>query len=242
MSLELKGINLSLAGRQLIRSLDMHLELGEVVGLLGPNGAGKTTTFNLIIGQLQPDHGDVLLDGHSITTLTMPQRARMGLGYLPQEASVFRSLTVRENLLLGLEQSRLPAPERHQRLNQLVADFHLEPFLQRRGIQLSGGERRRTEVARALAVGARGPRYLLLDEPFAGVDPLAVHDLQTLILSLKQKQVGLLITDHNVRETLSITDRAYILNEGAVLASGSSQAVASDPLVKQYYLGESFTI
>ncbi|MCY4359961.1 LPS export ABC transporter ATP-binding protein [Candidatus Synechococcus spongiarum LMB bulk10E] len=242
MSLELKGINLSLAGRQLIRSLDMHLELGEVVGLLGPNGAGKTTTFNLIIGQLQPDHGDVLLDGHSITTLTMPQRARMGLGYLPQEASVFRSLTVRENLLLGLEQSRLPAPERHQRLNQLVADFHLEPFLQRRGTQLSGGERRRTEVARALAVGARGPRYLLLDEPFAGVDPLAVHDLQTLILSLKQKQVGLLITDHNVRETLSITDRAYILNEGAVLASGSSQAVASDPLVKQYYLGESFTI
>ncbi|KKZ10337.1 MAG: ABC transporter [Candidatus Synechococcus spongiarum 15L] len=242
MSLELKGINLSLAGRQLIRSLDMHLELGEVVGLLGPNGAGKTTTFNLIIGQLQPDHGDVLLDGHSITTLTMPQRARMGLGYLPQEASVFRSLTVRENLLLGLEQSRLPAPERHQRLNQLVADFHLEPFLQRRGTQLSGGERRRTEVARALAVGARGPRYLLLDEPFAGVDPLAVHDLQILILSLKQKQVGLLITDHNVRETLSITDRAYILNEGAVLASGSSQAVASDPLVKQYYLGESFTI
>ena len=242
MSLELKGINLSLAGRQLIRSLDMHLELGEVVGLLGPNGAGKTTTFNLIIGQLQPDHGDVLLDSHSITTLTMPQRARMGLGYLPQEASVFRSLTVRENLLLGLEQSRLPAPERHQRLNQLVADFHLEPFLQRRGTQLSGGERRRTEVARALAVGARGPRYLLLDEPFAGVDPLAVHDLQTLILSLKQKQVGLLITDHNVRETLSITDRAYILNEGAVLASGSSQAVASDPLVKQYYLGESFTI
>ena len=242
MSLELKGINLSLAGRQLIRSLDMHLELGEVVGLLGPNGAGKTTTFNLIIGQLQPDHGDVLLDGHSITTLTMPQRARMGLGYLPQEASVFRSLTVRENLLLGLEQSRLPAPERHQRLNQLVADFHLEPFLQRRGTQLSGGERRRTEVARALAVGARGPRYLLLDEPFAGVDPLAVHDLQILILSLKQKQVGLLITDHNVRETLSITDRAYILNEGAILASGSSQAVASDPLVKQYYLGESFTI
>ncbi|MCY4235386.1 MAG: LPS export ABC transporter ATP-binding protein [Cyanobacteria bacterium MAG CAR2_bin_4] len=242
MSLELKGVSLILGGRQLIQSLDMQLEPGEVVGLLGPNGAGKTTTFNLIIGQLQPDQGDVVLDGCPITTLTMPQRARMGLGYLPQEASVFRSLTVGENLLLSLEQSRLPAPERRQRLNELVADFRLEPFLQRRGAQLSGGERRRTEVARALAVGARGPRYLLLDEPFAGVDPLAVHDLQTLILRLKQKQVGLLITDHNVRETLSITDRAYILNQGTVLASGSSQAVAHDPLVKQYYLGESFTI
>lgn len=242
MSLELKGINLSLAGRQLIRSLDMHLNLGEVVGLLGPNGAGKTTTFNLIIGQLQPDQGDVVLDGHSITALTMPQRAKLGLGYLPQEASVFRSLTVRDNLLLSLEQSRLPASARHQRLNQLVADFQLEPFLQRRGAQLSGGERRRTEVARALAVGAHGPRYLLLDEPFAGVDPLAVHDLQTLILHLKQQRVGLLITDHNVRETLSITDRAYILNRGTVLASGSSQAVAGNPLVRQYYLGKSFTI
>ncbi len=242
MSLELKDVNLSLAGRQLIQALDMHLELGEVVGLLGPNGAGKTTTFNLITGQLQPDYGDILLDGHSITSLTMPQRARMGLGYLPQEASVFRSLTVQENLLLSLEQSRLPAPARRRRLDELIADFHLEPFLQRRGTQLSGGERRRTEVARALAVGAHGPRYLLLDEPFAGVDPLAVHDLQTLILHLKQDQVGLLITDHNVRETLSITDRAYILNKGTVLASGSSQAVASNPLVKRHYLGESFTI
>ncbi|SAY38680.1 LPS export ABC transporter ATP-binding protein [Candidatus Synechococcus spongiarum] len=242
MSLELQGINLSLAGRQLIQSLDMHLHPGEVVGLLGPNGAGKTTTFNLITGQLQPDQGDISLDGHSITALTMPQRARLGLGYLPQEASVFRSLTVRDNLLLSLEQSRLPAPARRQRLNQLVADFQLKPFLQRRGAQLSGGERRRTEVARALAVGTHGPRYLLLDEPFAGVDPLAVHDLQTLILRLKQQQVGLLITDHNVRETLSITDRAYILNEGTILASGSSQVVASDPLVRQYYLGTSFTI
>ena len=242
MSLELRDVNLSLAGCHLIRSLTMELEMGEVVGLLGPNGAGKTTTFNLIIGQLQPDQGDVFLDGRSITALTMPQRARLGLGYLPQEASVFRSLTVRDNLLLSLEQSRLPPSERHQRLSQLIADFQLEPFLQRRGAQLSGGERRRTEVARALAVGAHGPRYLLLDEPFAGVDPLAVHDLQSLILRLKQKQVGLLITDHNVRETLSITDRAYILNQGTILASGSSHAVASDPLVKRHYLGESFTI
>jgi len=172
----------------------------------------------------------------------MPQRGGMGVGYLHQEASVFRAVTVGESLRLSLEQARLPAPERRQRLNELVADVRLEPFLQRRGAQLSGGERRRTEGVRSLAVGARGPRYLLLDEPFAGVDPLAVHDLQTLILRLKQKQVGLLITDHNVRETLSITDRAYILNQGTVLASGSSQAVAHDPLVKQYYLGESFTI
>lgn len=242
MSLELQGISLSLAGRQLIQSLDMQLNLGEVVGLLGPNGAGKTTTFNLITGQLQPDQGEIVLDGQPITTLTMPQRARLGLGYLPQEASVFRSLTVRDNLLLSLEQSQLPASARHQRLNQLVADFQLEPFLQRRGAQLSGGERRRTEVARALAVGAHGPRYLLLDEPFAGVDPLAVHDLQSLILRLKQQQVGLLITDHNVRETLSITDRAYILNNGTVLASGCSQVVANDPLVRKHYLGKSFTI
>ena len=242
MSLELKSVNLSLAGRQLIQSLDMQLELGEVVGLLGPNGAGKTVTFNLITGQLQPDSGDICLDGNSITALAMPQRARMGLGYLPQEASIFRSLTVRENLLLSLEQAKLSTSARHQRLSQLIADFHLEPFLQRRGIQLSGGERRRTEVARALAVGTHGPRYLLLDEPFAGVDPLAVHDLQTLILRLKQEKVGLLVTDHKVRETLSITDRAYILNQGTVLASGSAQAVASNPLVKQHYLGESFTI
>lgn len=242
MSLELQGITLSLGGRQLIRSLDMHVNLGEVVGLLGPNGAGKTTTFNLIIGQLQPDQGDIVLDDQSITALAMPQRARLGLGYLPQEASVFRALTVRDNLLLSLEQSRLPPSARHQRLNQLVADFQLESFLQRRGAQLSGGERRRTEVARALAVGAHGPRYLLLDEPFAGVDPLAVHDLQTLILRLKQQRVGLLITDHNVRETLSITDRAYILNNGTVLASGRSQAVTSDPLVRKHYLGKSFTI
>jgi len=242
MSLELKGVSLKIAGRQLIHSLEMCLKPGEVVGLLGPNGAGKTTTFNLITGQLQPDEGTIILDGRLITGLTMCQRARLGLGYLPQEASVFRSITVRDNLLLTLEQSQLSTPERHQRLNQLIAEFHLEPFLQRRGVQLSGGERRRTEVARALAVGTHGPRYLLLDEPFAGVDPLAVHDLQALILHLKEQQVGLLITDHNVRETLSITDRAYILNKGAVLASGSSQAVACDPLVKRYYLGERFTL
>ena len=242
MSLVLEHVALTLAGRPLVSDVSLDLRPGEVVGLLGPNGAGKTTTFNLVTGLLRPDRGQVLLDGRPVQQLAMPLRARLGIGYLPQEASVFRQLSVRDNLRLALEASGVGRSLRRQRLESLVEEFRLGAFQHRRGFQLSGGERRRCEVARALAVGERGPRYLLLDEPFAGVDPLAVADLQQLIASLRLRGMGLLITDHNVRETLAITDRAYILNEGRILAAGSSQEVGSDPLVRRYYLGEAFQL
>ena len=242
MSLTLERVALTLGGRPLVRDVSLNLEPGEVIGLLGPNGAGKTTTFNLVIGLLRPDSGQVLMDGHPVAALSMPERARLGIGYLPQEPSVFRQLTVRENLELVLAQSGLVSGQSRDRLHQLIDEFHLQPFLDRKGYQLSGGERRRTEVARALAVGLEGPRYLHLDEPFAGVDPLAVADLQALIQSLRERGMGILITDHNVRETLSITDRAYILTDGTILASGRSDEVAHNPLVRRHYLGEGFQL
>jgi lipopolysaccharide export system ATP-binding protein len=242
MTLELKSVVLALGGRVLVDHVSLTLSPGEVVGLLGPNGAGKTTTFGLVTGLLRPDQGSVLLDGRDIGSLSMPRRARLGLGYLPQEASVFRQLSVRENLTLALQASGTPADQRRRRLELLIEEFHLGEFQWRRGFQLSGGERRRCEVARALAVGMEGPRYLLLDEPFAGVDPIAVSDLQQLIDQLRERGMGLLITDHNVRETLAITDRAYILSEGAILASGSSRQVAHDPKVRRHYLGEGFRL
>jgi lipopolysaccharide export system ATP-binding protein len=242
MSLSLEQVSITLGGRALVNDVSLDLNPGEVVGLLGPNGAGKTTTFNLVTGMLQPDRGAVHLDGQPVAELSMPQRARLGIGYLPQEASVFRSLTVRQNLQLALQESGAPQEIRRDRLENLIVEFHLVPFQHRKGYQLSGGERRRCEVARALAVGQEGPRYLLLDEPFAGVDPLAVADLQVLINGLRSRGMGVLITDHNVRETLAITDRAYILTEGRILASGSSIAMASDPLVRRHYLGEGFQL
>ena len=242
MSLELQNVSISLGGRQLVKSVNIDLSSGEVVGLLGPNGAGKTTTFNLVIGLLRPDVGHVLLDGKDVTELSIPERARCGIGYLPQEASVFRQLTVRQNLEIALDQTNLTSIECRDRRNQLIDEFHLGEFIDRRGFQLSGGERRRCEVARALAVGRDGPQYLLLDEPFAGVDPLAVADLQGLIQSLRDRGMGILITDHNVRETLAITDRATILNDGAILASGRADHVSNDPLVRRYYLGEDFQL
>ena len=242
MSLALKDVSISLGGRQLVNAVNLDLNEGEVVGLLGPNGAGKTTTFNLVIGLLRPDAGQVVMDGRDVENLPMPQRARLGLGYLPQEPSVFRQLSVRENLDVALEQTGLNRSNRVERRDELIEDFQLSAFVVRRGYQLSGGERRRCEVARALAVGTEGPRYLLLDEPFAGVDPLAVADLQTLIQKLRGRGMGILITDHNVRETLASTDRSYILTEGSILASGLSQDVAHDPLVRRYYLGEAFQL
>ena len=242
MSLELQNVSISLGGRQLVKSVNVDLSPGEVVGLLGPNGAGKTTTFNLVIGLLRPDVGQVLLDGEEVTELSMPERARCGIGYLPQEASIFRQLTVRQNLDLALDQTDLTSKERRDRRNQLIDEFHLNDFIDRCGFQLSGGERRRCEVARALAVGRDGPQYLLLDEPFAGVDPLAVADLPSSIQSLRNRGMGILITDHNVRETLAITDRATILNDGAILASGRAEHVSNDPLVRRYYLGEDFQL
>ncbi|MFM8260137.1 MAG: LPS export ABC transporter ATP-binding protein [Vulcanococcus sp.] len=242
MSLVLDRVALTIAGRQLVKQVSLNLNPGEVVGLLGPNGAGKTTTFNLVTGLLRADSGAVLLQGQDITTCSMPMRARMGIGYLPQEASIFRNLSVRENLMLALQQSGLPSPQRRARADQLIEEFHLSGFLDRRGYQLSGGERRRSEVARALAVGEHGPHYLLLDEPFAGVDPLAVSDLQDLIARLRDRGMGILITDHNVRETLAITHRAYILTEGSILASGPSDEMAADPLVRRHYLGQDFRL
>ena len=242
MSLALKDVSISLGGRQLIKSVNLSLNPGEVVGLLGPNGAGKTTTFSLVIGLLRPDSGAIIMDGRDVADLPTPQRARLGLGYLPQEPSVFRQLSVRDNLDLALEQTSLSRSDRIDRRDQLIEDFQLSAFVDRFGYQLSGGERRRCEVARALAVGVKGPRYLLLDEPFAGVDPLAVADLQALIHKLRRRGMGILITDHNVRETLATTDRSYILNDGSILASGLSQDVAHDPLVRRYYLGEAFQL
>jgi len=242
MSLSLKRVSISLGGRLLVKNVSLDLAPGEVVGLLGPNGAGKTTTFNLVIGLLRPDEGEVTLDGQPVSALSMPKRARLGLGYLPQEPSVFRQLTVRQNLQIALDQTELGPQQRRDRRDQLIDEFHLSAFVDRCGYQLSGGERRRCEVARALAVGTDGPRYLLLDEPFAGVDPLAVADLQELIQGLRSRGMGILVTDHNVRETLAITDRAYILNDGSILASGQSQTVANDPQVRRYYLGEAFQL
>ena len=242
MSLVLDHVALTIGGRQLVKQVSLNLNPGEVVGLLGPNGAGKTTTFNLVTGLLKPDQGSVLMDGTSVADLSMPQRARCGIGYLPQEASVFRTLSVHDNLMLALQESGIAPERRRLRVQELIDEFHLRAFEARLGYQLSGGERRRCEVARALAVGEHGPRYLLLDEPFAGVDPLAVADLQALIARLRDRGMGILITDHNVRETLAITDRAYILTEGSILASGPSREMANDPLVKRHYLGEDFRL
>ena len=242
MSLCLEQVALTVGGRHLVEDVSLRLAPGEVVGLLGPNGAGKTTTFNLVIGLLRPDYGQVQLDGQPVADLPMPNRVRLGIGYLPQEPSVFRQLSVRQNLELALSQSHLTTHQRRERLEQLVEDFHLNLFLDRRGYQLSGGERRRCEVARALALGREGPSYLLLDVPFAGVDPMAVADLQVLIHTLRERGMGILITDHNVRETLAITDRSYILTEGSILASGRSEEVANNPLVRRHYLGEGFQL
>jgi lipopolysaccharide export system ATP-binding protein len=227
-------------GRKVVNGVSVGIAPGEVVGLLGPNGAGKTTSFHLILGLIPPNGGKVTLDGNDITGLPMYMRARRGIGYLPQEASIFRKMTVEENLLAILEMRGLGAEESRDRCNALLQEFGLAGDVARRaGYALSGGERRRAEIARALA---SDPRYMLLDEPFAGIDPIAVNDLQRLVVRLKERGLGVLITDHNVRETLQITDHAYIISQGRIFRHGTPQELASDAEVRRVYLGENFRL
>ena len=218
-------------------SLDIHP--GEVVGLLGPNGAGKTTSFYMIVGLLRPDAGRIFLEGQEVTDLPMYKRCRLGMGYLPQESSVFRKLTVEENLLAILEMQDLSHSARMARLEELLAELELTPLARHKAYTLSGGERRRLEITRALVTN---PRYLLLDEPFTGIDPIAIGDIQEIVARLKERGIGVLITDHNVRETLAITDRAYILHDGRILASGTGTELANNPKAREIYLGEKFSL
>ncbi len=227
------------SGRRVVNDVSVSVESGEVVGLLGPNGAGKTTSFRMIVGLISPDSGAVLLDDQDITSLPMYRRARLGLSYLPQEASVFRKLTVEANLLAILQTLPLDRTARRERLDQLIEELGLETVRRSLGYQLSGGERRRVEIARSLVIS---PNFLLLDEPFSGIDPKQVIDLQAIIEKLRRSGIGILVTDHNVRETLSVTTRAYILNEGAVFRSGSPQELQADADVRRVYLGENFEL
>ena len=242
MSLSIKNVSLSIEGRLIVDDVSITVKSGEVVGLMGPNGAGKTTTFNLAVGNLNPDKGDILMNNKYITNLPLYSRARKGLGYLPQEASIFRDLTVKENIDLALQNSSSSTAVIRNRREKIINEFNLNNFVDNFGFQLSGGERRRCEIARALSVGRKGPKYLLLDEPFAGIDPLSVNDLKKLILKLSNNGVGILITDHNVRETLLITNKSYVMSEGRILAYGSSSELANDPIVKKYYLGDNFKL
>ncbi|MEO0970399.1 MAG: LPS export ABC transporter ATP-binding protein [Cyanobacteria bacterium J06639_18] len=242
MKILLDNIHKSYGKREVVKRVNLSFAQGEVVGLLGPNGAGKTTTFYIACGLEKPNQGTVWLDKQDITPLPMHKRARLGIGYLAQEASVFRHLSVRDNILLVMEQTSVPSEEWSSRLQTLVDDLSLEKVANSKGIQLSGGERRRTELARALAAGTDGPKFLFLDEPFAGVDPIAVAEIQEIVAQLRDRHMGILITDHNVRETLAITDRAYIMREGEILASGTPEELYANPLVKQYYLGDNFQV
>ena len=242
MSLSIKNVSLSIEGRLIVDDVSITVKSGEVVGLMGPNGAGKTTTFNLAVGNLNPDKGDILMNNKYITNLPLHSRARKGLGYLTQEASIFRDLTVKENIDLTLQNSFSSTAVIRNRREKIINEFNLNNFVDNFGFQLSGGERRRCEIARALSVGRKGPKYLLLDEPFAGIDPLAVNDLKKLILKLSNTGVGILITDHNVRETLLITNKSYVMSEGRILAYGSSNELANDAIVKKYYLGDNFQL
>lgn len=242
MKIVLENIHKSYGKRLIVNRVSLSVRQGEVVGLLGPNGAGKTTTFYIATGLEKPNQGKVWLDNSDITNFPMHKRARLGIGYLAQEPSVFRQLSVQENILLVFEQTQIPRREWGQRLHTLLREFRLEKVADSKGIQLSGGERRRTELARALAAGKEGPKFLFLDEPFAGVDPIAVSEIQEIVGQLRDRGMGILITDHNVRETLAITDRAYIMREGQILAFGSADELYNNPLVRQYYLGDNFAI
>lgn len=239
MKLHTDKIAKSYKGRDVVKGVSIEVNQGEIVGLLGPNGAGKTTSFYMIVGLVTPDSGSVYLDEVEITNLPMYKRSQMGIGYLPQEVSVFRKLSVEDNIMAILEMTKMSKEERTQRLEQLIEEFSLGHVRKTLGNRLSGGEKRRTEIARALATD---PKFVLLDEPFAGVDPIAVEDIQTIVSELKQRNIGVLITDHNVQETLSITDRAYLLFEGDILISGKPEELAADPEVRRVYLGQNFVL
>jgi lipopolysaccharide export system ATP-binding protein len=237
--LETRQISKAYRGRRVVDDVTVFVQQGEVVGLLGPNGAGKTTSFYMIVGLISPDSGRILVDDKDITDLPMYQRARRGISYLPQEASVFRKMTVEENLMAILETLPMRARERRETRERLLDQLGLETVRRNRGDMLSGGERRRVEIARSLVIN---PSFLLLDEPFSGIDPIQVLELQRIIFDLKRSGIGILVTDHNVSETLAVTDRAYIINEGRIFRAGSPEALARDPEVRRVYLGESFTL
>jgi len=237
LKIQANNLTKQYGSRKVVNDVSIEVEQGSVVGLLGPNGAGKTTTFYMIVGLEKPGSGQVLIDNKDITHMPMYQRALAGIGYLPQEASIFRNLTVEDNLLAILEAVEPSLEKRLKKMRELIAEFHIEHVGKSLGSALSGGERRRVEIARALATD---PAFLLLDEPFAGIDPIAVTDIQTMVAQLAQRGIGVLITDHNVRETLSIVDNAYILNNGEILVAGDSEMVANDPTARKFYLGEKF--
>lgn len=239
MKLEAKNLIKHYKHRKVVNNVSVSVERGEIVGLLGPNGAGKTTTFYMIVGLIKANQGKIFLDGSEITELPMYRRAQLGIGYLAQEASVFRKMSVEDNIRSILEFTSLSKKEQQEKQEQLIAEFGLAHVRKSKGSTLSGGERRRTEIARSLAVD---PKFILLDEPFAGVDPIAVEDIQTIISQLAQKNIGILITDHNVHETLSITDRAYLLNQGDILKSGTAEELVHDEEVRKVYLGKNFEL
>ncbi len=225
--------------RKVVKGVSIEVNQGEIVGLLGPNGAGKTTTFYMTVGFIKPNEGRVYLEDTDITELPMYKRAQLGIGYLPQEPSVFRKLSVEDNIKAVLEMTKLPKSQQKEKLESLIGEFNLEKVRKSNGDTLSGGERRRTEIARALATN---PKFILLDEPFAGIDPIAVEDIQYIVAKLKTKNIGILITDHNVQETLSITDRAYLMFEGNILKSGIAEELAADEMVRKVYLGKNFEL
>jgi lipopolysaccharide export system ATP-binding protein len=239
MKLEAKNIIKNYSGRNVVDNVSVEVNQGEIVGLLGPNGAGKTTTFYMMVGLVKPDSGSVLLDDNEITSQPMYKRAQMGVGYLAQEASVFRKLSVEDNISAVLEMTSLSKQDQSLKLEELINEFGLNLIRKTKGDLLSGGERRRTEIARCLATD---PKFILLDEPFAGVDPIAVEDIQQIVSTLKKKNIGILITDHNVHETLSITERAYLLYEGKILKSGTAKELAEDEQVRKVYLGKNFEL
>ena len=239
MTLRAEHLYKKYKSRTVVNDISVHVEQGEIVGLLGPNGAGKTTTFYMIVGLIKPNEGKIFLENDDVTELPMYQRAKRGIGYLAQEASVFRKLTVEENILAVLEMRDYSKQQRREKTDQLIEEFSLQKVRKNLGMSLSGGERRRTEIARALAVD---PSFVVLDEPFAGVDPIAVEEIQMIVAKLKNKNIGILITDHNVDETLSITDRAYLMVDGKLFKAGSAEDLANDPLVRKVYLGQNFKL